>query len=73
MFFDRERTGVELHAKKCDIGNEACPGFANRESYKEGYDLFKRRVVQHEGEGREAAKTNQTDRHRRVSEEEYLV
>ncbi len=32
VFFDRERTRVELYAKECHVGNVACPGFANRET-----------------------------------------
>jgi hypothetical protein len=36
MFFDRERAGVELHAKECHIGNVACPYFSNGEAQEAG-------------------------------------
>ena len=47
MFFDCERTGVELRAKNCHVGNVACPGLANRGAHKLRYELFIGDTTQH--------------------------
>ena len=47
MFFDRERTGVELHAKDCHVWNIACPDFTNGEAHELRYELFTRGATQH--------------------------
>jgi hypothetical protein len=39
MFFDRERTRVELYTEECHVGNVAFPELANWEAYEQRYVL----------------------------------